>query len=282
MKKLLLIVMAFAIVFMMAACGGNGETQGSNQPASQTEAGTEPDRSELSVLTTEGEPESSAESQTETSSVPEGEPQGGNQPTSRTEAEAEAEPERSELPVPATEDETEPSAEPQAETSSVPEGGKMLIAYFSRTGNTETVANMIAGQTGGELFKIETVNPYPEDYNECIELARQEQDDNARPELSSHVSGMEDYDVVFLGYPNWWGTMPMALFTFLEEYDFSGKTIIPFCTHGGSALGSSERDIAALCSDAVLLEGLAVRGANAGNAQNDVDAWIGKLTLPLD
>ena len=90
---------------------------------------------------------------------------------------------------------------------------------------------------------------------------------------------MDQYDVVFVGYPHWWGTMPMAMFTFLEEYDFTGKIIIPFCTHGGSALGSSEGDIESLCPDSELLEGLAVSGSRAINAQGDVEAWINGLGI---
>lgn len=161
---------------------------------------------------------------------------------------------------------------PQAE-------GKVLIAYFSKTGNTETIANMIARQTGGELFKVETVTPYPEDYNETVDIAREEQDNNARPALSTHVEDMSQYDIIYLGYPNWWGTMPQAMFTFLEEYDFSGKTFVPFCTHGGSALGSSERDLAALVPDATLLPGLAVSGSRVDGAEADVKAWIEGLNL---
>lgn len=169
--------------------------------------------------------------------------------------------------------------EPDAEAETTEPSGNILIAYFSRTGNTETIANMIAEQTGGELFKVETVTPYPDDYDETVNIAREEQDTNARPELSTHVEDMSQYDVIYLGYPNWWGTMPMAMFTFLEEYDFSGKTMIPFCTHGGSALRSSEEDIASLAPDATLLEGLAVPGSSVDSAQDTVAEWLAGLSL---
>ena len=169
--------------------------------------------------------------------------------------------------------------EPQESQEPTAEEGKALVAYFSKTGNTETIANMIAKQTGGELFKIETAAPYPDDYDETVDIAREEQDNDARPELSTHVEDMSQYDVIYLGYPNWWGTMPMAMFTFLEEYDFSGKTIIPFCTHGGSALGRSESDIAALAPDATLLEGFAVSGSAVDNAQADVEEWLSGLNV---
>ncbi|MDO5547194.1 MAG: flavodoxin [Eubacteriales bacterium] len=166
---------------------------------------------------------------------------------------------------------------------------KILVAYFSRPGenysvgyiekgNTHIVADMIAEQTGGDIFEIRTVTPYPDDYDECVEIAEQEQNENARPELDESVGDMKNYDVVFLGYPNWWGDMPMAVYTFLESYDFSGKTIVPFCTHEGSGLSSTESSIAEICSDAEVLEGLAIRGSVAQNSQEEakeaVVSWL--------
>ncbi len=152
--------------------------------------------------------------------------------------------------------------------------GDILVAYFSKTGNTEVIANMIAEYTRGDMFHVETVTVYPDDYNDLIEVARQEQDNDDRPELASTVENMDGYQTIFIGFPNWWGTMPMAMFTFLESYDLTGKTVIPFCTHEGSALGRSESDIAGLVPDAELLEGLAVRGSNVDNAENEVTSWL--------
>lgn len=120
---------------------------------------------------------------------------------------------------------------------------KILVAYFSRSGNTEKIANEIHNIVGGDIIKIETVKQYPSDYNATTAEARTEQDENARPELKTKIDNIEQYDTIFVGYPNWWGTMPMALFTFFEEYDFNEKTVIPFCTHEGSGLGRSEDDI---------------------------------------
>lgn len=168
-------------------------------------------------------------------------------------------------------------------------GSNILVAYFSRAGenynvgviekgNTAIIAEMIGTHTGGDLFQIETVNPYPESYDECTEVAQQEQRDNARPELTGTVENFENYDVVFLGYPNWWGDMPMAVYTFLESYDFSGKTIVPFATHEGSGLSSTERSIADTCAGAEVLDGLAIRGSVAQNsqeeAQEEVTSWL--------
>jgi flavodoxin len=165
---------------------------------------------------------------------------------------------------------------------------KILIAYFSRAGynyagsgivnlpvgNTETAARIIQKLAGGDLFRIDTVKKYPADYHEATRVAQQEQRSNARPELASQVEHMDDYDIVVLGYPNWWGTMPMAVWTFLESHDFSGKTLLPFCTHEGSGMGHSEGDIKRLCPHATVREGLAVRGGSVQNAEREIVAWL--------
>lgn len=179
------------------------------------------------------------------------------------------------------------------------QNGNILVAYFSRVGNTEWedgvdavtsaslnvengeyvgnaeyLAHMAAEVTGGDLFLIRTEESYPSDYRETTNAASAEQADNARPALASHVENMDQYNTVVLIYPNWWGTLPMPLYTFLEEYDFAGKTILPLCTHEGSRMGSSESAIAKICPDAIILKGLAVRGSGASSAQSDVETWI--------
>jgi flavodoxin len=165
---------------------------------------------------------------------------------------------------------------------------KSLIAFFSRkgnnyvggrivnlaVGNTEVAAETIQKLTGGDLFRIDAVKPYPSDYEETTEVARQELRQNARPELSGRVGDMGDYGVIFLGYPNWWGTMPMAVYTFLEAYDFAGKTILPFCTHEGSGMGHSESEIRKLCPGATVLEGLAITGGSVHRAGDQIAAWL--------
>lgn len=112
-------------------------------------------------------------------------------------------------------------------------GGRVLIAYFSWGGNTRGIAEEIAGQTGAELFEITPVTPYSDDYNTVLDEAQRDQKEQARPELADHLENMDDYDVILLGYPNWWASIPMPVASFLEEYDLAGKTIIPFCSHGG-------------------------------------------------
>ncbi|MDP4189078.1 MAG: flavodoxin [Bacteroidota bacterium] len=167
---------------------------------------------------------------------------------------------------------------------------KSLIAYFSRkgnnyvggrivnlpVGNTEVVAKKIQKLTGSDMFQIKTVEVYPEDYMEATNVAQEELVGNARPELTGTVKDMDSYDVIYLGYPNWWGTMPMAVCTFLESYDFSGKTIIPYCTHEGSGLGRSERDIKKLCPNAKVLPGLAIRGDSVSSADKMLELWLKK------
>lgn len=164
----------------------------------------------------------------------------------------------------------------------VAKNARILVAYFSRTGNTREVAEQIHRHVGGDLFEVRAVKPYPAAYRATTDQSRHEQETNARPELTARVDDMAGYDIVFVGYPNWWGTMPMALFTFLESYDFSGKTIVPFCTHEGSSLGRSESDIRRLCPDATLLEGIACHGASNGTVvtasdEPDVVKWLGRI-----
>ncbi|WP_411336056.1 flavodoxin [Ruminococcus gauvreauii] len=163
-----------------------------------------------------------------------------------------------------------------------------LIAFFSRedenyvngeirnlrVGNTEVAAGIIQKLTGADLFKIEPKLAYAKSYNECISQAQADQRRDARPELVAYPERMEPYDVVYLGFPNYWGTMPMAVFTFLEGYDFTGKTIRPFCTHEGSGMGSSVKDIKKLCPAAKVETGLAIRGGNVQHSEKDIRDWL--------
>jgi len=168
--------------------------------------------------------------------------------------------------------------------------GKALIAYYSRrgknhvngrivdlkVGNTEKAATIIRTLSGADLFYIDTVKSYPEDYYETTSVAKLELKNNTRPELTEQVESMEVFEVIYLGYPNWWGTFPMAVFTFLESYDFSGKTIYPFCTHEGSGLGRSINDIKKLCPDALVKEGLAIHGSSVAQAKKSIETWLNK------
>lgn len=157
--------------------------------------------------------------------------------------------------------------------------GNTLILYFSMSGNTETVANYIHEEIGGDIVKLETVQTYPEDYDELVDYAREEQRDNARPELETTIENIEQYDTIFLGYPNWWGDMPMPIYSFLDQYDLSNKTIVPFITHGGSGLSGTPANIANEEPDAVITEGLAINGDDVDDCQDEVNEWLNELNF---
>ena len=163
-----------------------------------------------------------------------------------------------------------------------------LIAFFSRAdenyfggamryvkvGNTEIVVNDMKEMIDADTFKIEMKEPYSPVYMTCIDEARKDLRAKARPELVSMPDSIDEYDTIVLAYPNYWGTMPMAVFTFLEKFDFSGKTILPLCTNEGSGMGGSERDIKKTCPGAVVKSGLSITGSDAANAAGRVKKWL--------
>ncbi|MGE4588849.1 MAG: flavodoxin [Acidaminococcaceae bacterium] len=180
----------------------------------------------------------------------------------------------------------------QASAKDKIQGKRILVAYFSRTGdnyavgniskgNTHIVADMIAEATGADTVEIKTVKPYPENYRECTEVAKKELSDNARPELATKVDNMKDYDVIFLGYPIWWSDMPMPIYSFMESYDFKGKTIIPFCTSAGDVLTGKESNISNYAKGAVVLSGIGIEGKraqeNPDSVRPQVQDWLAKL-----
>lgn len=149
-------------------------------------------------------------------------------------------------------------------------------------GNAAQLANWIQQEVGGDLHSIVVEEPYPSIYDDCLERASQEKADNARPALTTHVENMEDYDIVFLGFPNWWYTLPMPVLSFVEEYDWSGKTVIPFVTHGTGGLSATVRDLtAALPEDATVLDPIGVYRLDVPHAQSDIQSWIAALELDL-
>jgi flavodoxin len=165
---------------------------------------------------------------------------------------------------------------------------KTLIAFFSRAdenyfggamryvkvGNTEIVCGIIKDLIPADSFKIEMKNPYSPVYMTCIAEAKKDMRENARPELVSMPESIDEYDTVILGYPNYWGTMPMAVLTFLENFDFTGKTILPLCTNEGSGLGSSERDIRKYAEGARLGRGLSITGSRAADSRGALEKWL--------
>jgi flavodoxin len=165
-----------------------------------------------------------------------------------------------------------------------------LILYYSRRGenyvngsiqniskgNTERVAEFIQRAVGGDLFEIEPVREYSTSYMTCIKEAQAEQRGNERPAIKKLPENLDGYDTIFIGFPNWWGTMPMFMFTVLDTFDWTGKKIVPFCTNEGSGLGSSERDIKVSCPGATVLSGLSIHGGSAASSEKQVAAWAKK------
>lgn len=183
--------------------------------------------------------------------------------------------------------ETETSAEETvtAETETTGEVGqtqpagtaKALVVYFSWSGNTRNVAEEIAAQTGADIFELIPAAPYSEDYNTVLDEAKQEQTEDARPEISGTIDGFDGYDQVFLGFPNWWGDMPMIVYSFLDNYDLSGKTILPFCTSGGSRFSDSLNTIGSMEPEAEVLDGLSLGSFEAGSPENAVSEWLDSI-----
>lgn len=196
------------------------------------------------------------------------------------------------------------SAAEEAESASEAEDSNILIAYFTYgenaalpndvdasssasiqifngevTGNTGVMAHMIAEASGGELFSIRTVEPYPDSYNDTIDVGQAEKNNDIHPELATHIEDLDQYDTIFVGFPNWWYGMPMVMYSFFDEYDFSGKTLIPFCTSGGSAFSDAIDEIKAMEPDATVLDGLHIGGSSVSDAESRVSEWVAELGL---
>ena len=184
------------------------------------------------------------------------------------------------------------NSEPTEDMETSIKGKKTLVVFFSHTGenygvgnikegNTHIIADMIGEATGGTLFEIVPEKDYPHNsYDAVVEIAQKEKDEKARPAIKGDVK-IEDYDVIFIGYPNWWSDMPMPVYTFIEKHDWNGKTVVPFCTHEGSGLSQTEKYIAEACKGASVKKGLAVKGTTAQNnreqAKKTVNSWLEKL-----
>lgn len=185
-------------------------------------------------------------------------------------------------------------------TRPVQTGGKVLVAYFSVPetdgvdaasgasrlvaggklhGNTEYVATVISEATGGDLFEIKTVHTYPGSHKELIDAAKKESDDNARPQLATHIKNLKEYDVIFVGFPNWWYDMPKPLYTFFDEYDFSGKTVVPFCTHGGSRFSSAIKTIREMEKNATVLNGYTINRDRVAESKEGILKWLEKIGM---
>lgn len=180
-------------------------------------------------------------------------------------------PDDSQNPPSSSEENSEPASDSTGTDS------KALVVYFSHSGNTESVAKEIQSQTDADIFEIVPEIAYTTDYNTLLDVAQNEKKDNARPAISGTIDNLDDYDTIYLGFPNWWADMPMVLYTFLDTYDLSGKTIAPFVTSGGSGFSNTISTIKSLEPNAVVTDGLAIRDSQAGNPASAVSEWLDKL-----
>lgn len=295
MKRWMSLLLAAVLALSLAGC-----SEEQSEPE-QTSAQTEQQQTE--------EPEETQQaSETEPTEEPEQpEEQPAEEPAADEEQSTEEPVAGEEQPAEeSTETETEQSTEgtAEAELSEAGAQSSLLVAYFSYaenaalpddvdasasasiqpwngtlTGNTGVVADMIAQATGADLFSIRTVEQYPDTYDATIDQGQQEQSDGARPELATHLENLDSYDTIFLGFPNWWGDMPMAVYTFLDEVDLSGKTVIPFVTSGGSGFSNTISTIQQMEPQATVQEGLSISGSSATGAQQQVESWLSELGL---
>ena len=295
MKRWMSLLLAAVLALSLAGC-----SEEQSEPE-QTSAQTEQQQTE--------EPEETQQaSETEPTEEPEQpEEQPAEEPAADEEQSTEEPVAGEEQPAEeSTETETEQSTEgtAEAESSEAAAQSSLLVAYFSYaenaalpddvdasasasiqpwngalTGNTGVVADMIAQATGADLFSIRTVEQYPDTYDATIDQGQQEQSDGARPELATHLENLDSYDTIFLGFPNWWGDMPMAVYSFLDEVDLSGKTVIPFVTSGGSGFSITISTIQEMDPQATVQEGLSISGSSATGAQQQVESWLSELGL---
>ena len=156
---------------------------------------------------------------------------------------------------------------------------KSLVVYFSWSGNTENVAESIQRQTGADIFEILPAVPYSDDYDTVVDLAREEQRNNARPAISGGIENIEQYDIIYVGFPNWWGDMPLILYTFFDTYDLSDKTVALFCTSGGSGLSGTVNEVRSLEPNAAVTEGLHIISGSSSNPDNAVGQWLEDIGL---
>ena len=189
------------------------------------------------------------------------------------ETESESETEESTLPADTSEEATE--SETELEDMAV----TGVVVYFSWSGNTEAVAAEIQNQTGADTFRLVPAEPYTDDYDALLDIAQEEQRNGAWPAISGSIENFDSYEVVYLGFPNWWGDMPMILYSFLDDYDLSGKTIVPFVTSGGSGFSNTIRTIESMEPDAEVLDGLSLGSSQAANAGDAVANWLSGLGL---
>lgn len=293
MKKFPSILFVFSLLFMLTACSSSAAP--SQESSGQTTSpSSQQDSVSVSNAVLESESTESEQSANNTLIVYPVSSEAPSHAAESTPAEV------TETEPPKAEDDTEPASSEPEETK----GSNILIAYFTYgenaelpddvdasasasiqifngevTGNTGVMARMIAEASGGELFSIRTVEPYPDNYNDTVDVGQTEKNNGIHPELATHIENLDQYDTIFVGFPNWWYGMPMVMYSFFDEYDFSGKTVIPFCTSGGSAFSDAIDEIKNMEPDATILDGLHIGSSSVTDAESRVSEWVQGLGL---
>lgn len=170
---------------------------------------------------------------------------------------------------------------PDGDNTEVPENSKILVTYFSWGGTTRRMAQQIVDQTGGTLFEIVPVNPYPTEYTPCTEVALQERDTDARPAIKNSIENMDSFDIIFIGCPVWWHTAPMIISTFTESYNLKGKIVVPFCTYASTYRDETLQKIVSLTPESTHLAGLGLTGSSVGNTTN-ITTWLKNIKVIKD
>ena len=259
MRKIFALMLSVALVFSLAACSNTQQSSDPN-PASSEESSQAAESTPAQTTETESLPEEDNTDATSTETTfSEGEEAAGSNILIAYFTYGE----NAELPE-------------DVDASST---ASIQIFNGEVTGNTGVMAHMIAEASGGELFSIRTVEPYPDNYNDTIDVGENEKNNGIRPELATHIENLDQYDTVFVGFPNWWYGMPMVMYSFFDEYDFSGKTVIPFCTSGGSAFSDAIDEIKDMEPDATILDGLHISGSSVTDAESRVNEWVAELGL---
>lgn len=255
MKKNLILTAFFVSLLTLSACGNASENTNSDNVVADVTSSVSPEKSD--------ETKSNADNADDTADTTD---------SGKLQSNAENDDEKSKILVAYF-------TMPEDGTDADAGASRVVTADGDVQGNVEYFANIIAEETDADMFRIETVEQYPGDHEPLVDQAAEERDSGARPELASHIENLDDYDTVFIGYPIWWYDMPMAMNTFFEEYDFSGKTIVPFSSHGGSGFSSTIEQITEYEPNAKLLEGFTVSRDDVYNSDDDLKAWISDLDI---
>ena len=286
MKRLAALLLAGIMILSLAACSTDDSTTASTEQPAASQSTSEPqteeqpaDTQSTSETQTEDQPTVSEEGAAAESDTAE-QPQAGDETDAQTEETTGSESEQGDLAAASSNILIAYFSVPETDGVDAVAGASRVVVDGEVLGNTQYIAQLIQQQTGGDLFRIETVQEYPGSHDPLLEFAYNERAEGARPELAAQMENLDSYDIIFLGYPNWNADLPMPLYTLLEQTDLSGKTIVPFTTHGGSGFSRTIQTIQELQPNAtVVSDGLSISRNSVAQAEGDVASWVSGLGL---